>query len=227
MTTAPSDNKTPKGRIKCDSHHESVSSLLAVCWDLVPSNLTTHRHYRLLRTRGWWHRQSKLICWQLMESIRWSGYVYGQEIVASRREKSAIFRAELPQNKYLTYASLIQVQLPDSMIGKEHVTCCAPVLAEVDTELHSRSTACLLTHLILTSLLPVTSMQAWMSQPNMYSYRRWLWWWRKSGGFYAHPWRGQSRSQADKKLFLRCLKATEHHTILSLHRLLVTFPVDW
>ena len=31
------------------------------CWDLVPSKLTTHRHYWLLRTRSWSHRQFKLI----------------------------------------------------------------------------------------------------------------------------------------------------------------------
>ena len=39
------------------------------CWDLVPSKLTTHRHYRLLRTRSWSHRQSKLICWQLRKKV--------------------------------------------------------------------------------------------------------------------------------------------------------------
>ena len=30
MTTAPTVNKTPKGRIKCDSHHESESTLFAI-----------------------------------------------------------------------------------------------------------------------------------------------------------------------------------------------------
>ena len=30
VNTAPTDNKTPRGRIKCDSHNESESTLLAV-----------------------------------------------------------------------------------------------------------------------------------------------------------------------------------------------------
>ena len=30
MNTAPTDNKTPRGRMKCDSHHESDRTLLAV-----------------------------------------------------------------------------------------------------------------------------------------------------------------------------------------------------
>ena len=94
------------------------------CWDLVPSKLKTHRHYRLLRTRSWSHRQSQLICWQLRKNIRSIGYICGLEIIASRRERRAVFRAELPQNEYLTYVSLIQMQLPDSRIGRGHVTCC-------------------------------------------------------------------------------------------------------
>ena len=43
-------------------------------------------------------------------------------------ERRAVFKAELHRNEYLTYVSLIQVQLPDSRMGKEHVTRCAPVL---------------------------------------------------------------------------------------------------
>ena len=53
------------------------------------------------------------------KSIRSIGYVCGQEVVASQREKRAVFGAELPQIKYLTRASLIQVQLPDSRTGTE------------------------------------------------------------------------------------------------------------
>ena len=30
MNTSPTDNKTPKGGIKCDSHHVTESTLLAV-----------------------------------------------------------------------------------------------------------------------------------------------------------------------------------------------------
>ena len=96
--------------------------------------------------------------------IRSIGYVYGQEVVASHKEKRTVFRAELPQNRYLTYASLVQVQLPDSRIGKQHVTCCAPVLVEVDRELGSRSKAYSMTHLLLTPPVPVAWMQAWVSQ---------------------------------------------------------------
>ena len=81
-------------------------------------------------------------------------------------KKRAVFRDELPQNKFLTYAFLIQVQLPDRRVGKEHVTCCAPGLVEVDRELHSGSEAYLLTHLLLTSLVPMAWMQAWVSQPK-------------------------------------------------------------
>ena len=41
------------------------------CWDLVLSK--AHRHYKLLHTRSWSHRQSKLICWQLSKkyTINW------------------------------------------------------------------------------------------------------------------------------------------------------------
>ena len=134
------------------------------CWDLVPSKLTTHRYYKLLRTRSWSNRISKVICWQQRKSIRPIGYICGQEVVASWREKRVVFRAELPQNKYLTYASLIQWQLPDLRIGEEHVTCCAPVLVEIDKELRSRSEAYLLTHLLLTTPVPIARMQAWVTQ---------------------------------------------------------------
>ena len=134
-------------------------------------------------------RQSKLISWQLRKSIRSIGYVCGQEVATSRREKRAVFRAELSQNKYLIYASLIQVQLPDPRIGKENVTCCAPVLVELDRELRSRSEAYLLTHLLLTSLQLPGCRPGYFSQ-NMHSYCRWLWWRRTSGSFYSHPHQG-------------------------------------
>ena len=43
------------------------------CWYLVHSKPTTYRHYKLLRTRTWSHRQLKLISWQLrkMYKINW------------------------------------------------------------------------------------------------------------------------------------------------------------
>ena len=84
------------------------------CWYLVHSKPTTHRHYRLLRTRTS-HRQLKLV---------WLKY----------RERTC------------------------------YLLC--PVLVEVDRELHSRSKAYLLTHLLLTSLVPIAWMQTWVSQPN-------------------------------------------------------------
>ena len=52
------------------------------------------------------------------------GYVCGQGVVASQREKRAVFGAELPENRHFTHAHLIQLQLSDSRTGKEHVTCC-------------------------------------------------------------------------------------------------------
>ena len=75
-------------------------------------------------------------------------------------ERRVFFRAELPQNKYLTSAPLIQVRLPDSSIGKERVTCCAPVLVEVDRELRSGSKAYLPTYLLLTSFVPIADLGA-------------------------------------------------------------------
>ena len=40
------------------AHNVRVRALNSqFCWDLVPSELTTLRHYRLLRTRSWSHRQ--------------------------------------------------------------------------------------------------------------------------------------------------------------------------
>ena len=139
INTAPTDNKTPKGRIKCDSHHETKSSLLTI---LLPSKLTTHRHYSLLQTRSWSYKQSKLISWQLRKNykINWI-CLWTISCCQSKREESRVFRAELPRKIYLTYTSVIQVQLPDSRIGKEYVTCCAPVLVEVDKDLLSRSEA--------------------------------------------------------------------------------------
>ena len=87
------------------------------CWYLVHSKPTTHRHYRLLRTRTS-HRQLKLISRQC--KINWI-----RLWTRSCCQKTAIFGAELPQTKYLTHASLIQMQRSDSSTGKEHVTCCA------------------------------------------------------------------------------------------------------
>ena len=49
------------------------------------------------------------------------GYVCWQEVAASRRETRAVYRAELPQNEYLIYASLVRVQLPDPRIWKNRV----------------------------------------------------------------------------------------------------------
>ena len=40
------------------------------------------------------------------------------------------------------------------------------VLVKVDRELHSRSKAYLLTHLLLLSLVPIARMQTCVSQPN-------------------------------------------------------------
>ena len=73
MNKAPSDSKTPKGRIKCDTQHETESTLLAVYLRFGASKLMTNRHYRLLRTRHWSRGQTKLICWQLREKhkIKW------------------------------------------------------------------------------------------------------------------------------------------------------------
>ena len=147
MNTVPTDNKTPKGRIKRDWHHETLY------WHFCGQGVG---HTSNLN----WSVDS----WE--KSMRSIGYVCGQEVVVSRKEKRAVFRAGSPQNKYLTYEFFMQVQLPDPRMGKEHVTWCALVLVEVDTELRSRSEAYLLTHLLLTSLVPMAWMQAWVSQPK-------------------------------------------------------------
>ena len=107
MNKAPSDSKTPEGRIKCDTQHETESTLLAVYLRFGVSKLMTTdtTDYCKLGIGHAGKRNWSVDSWG--KSIRSSGYVCGQEVVASRREKSAIFRAELPQNKYLTYASLI------------------------------------------------------------------------------------------------------------------------
>ena len=72
MNASPTYNKTPKYRIKCDSHH-GTESTWQLCWYLVISKLTAHRHYRQLQTSSWSHRQSKLICLQLSKTytINW------------------------------------------------------------------------------------------------------------------------------------------------------------
>ena len=114
--------------------------------------------------------------------------------------------AYLPQKKYLTYASLIQVQLPDPRIGKEHVTC-APVLVEVDKELRSRSEAYLLTHLLQTSLVSIAWVQAWVSQPK-------------------HTQLLQVALIMKNKWQLLLPSPSRHHTSLSRHATLSCFPGD-
>ena len=108
------------------------------------------------------------------------------------------------------------MQLSDWRTGKEHVTCCAPVLVEVERELHPRSKAYLPTHLLLTSLVPIAWTQTWVSQPNHVQP------WQvalmmKNKWELLHPWHGKSGSQADTKLILHCIKPSRHYTLLSLH----------
>ena len=98
-------------------------------------------------------------------------------------ERRVVFRAELPQNKWLANASIFQVQPPSSMIGKVNITCCTPVLVEEDRELRSRSNGIFTTYLLLRSLVPIAWIQARVHQPNMHNCCRWLWWWRTGGSF--------------------------------------------
>ena len=92
--------------------------------------------------------------------------IVNNKLLPVKEKRGPFSGAELPQNRYLTHASLIQMQLSDSRPGKEHVTYCAPVLEEVDRELHSRPKSYLLTHLLLISLVPIAWMQTWVYQPN-------------------------------------------------------------
>ena len=148
-------------------HNMRVRALYCqFCWDSVPSKLTTHRHYRLLRTRSWSHRISKLICWQLREKCKvkwiclWTKSCY--QLVEERRAPLS----ELSCLKIDIWLMYPWSKCTCPRIGKEYITCCAPVLVEVDRELRSRSKAYLLTHLILTYLVPVAWIQTWVSQPN-------------------------------------------------------------
>ena len=118
------DEYSTSRQLKCLRVEWNVTHIMRVrelywqfCWYLVHSKPTTHRHYRLLRTRTS-HRQLKLISRQC--KINWI-----RLWTRSCCQKTAIFGAELPQTKYLTHASLIQMQRSDSNTGKEHVTCCA------------------------------------------------------------------------------------------------------
>ena len=103
MNTAPTDNKTPKSRMKCDPYHESESTLLAV---LLIFCVFLANHPQTLQTIADRNLVAKAVEIDLLtaeeKSIRSIGYVCGQEVVASQREKRAVFGAELLQNKYLT-----------------------------------------------------------------------------------------------------------------------------
>ena len=59
------------------------------CWYLVHSKPTTYRHYKLLRTRTWSHRQLKLISWQLRKKykINWLR-LWTRSCCQSKREES-------------------------------------------------------------------------------------------------------------------------------------------
>ena len=107
------------------------------------------------------------------------------------------------------------MQLSDWRTRKEHVTCCAPVLVEVERDFHYRWKAYLPTHLLLTSLVPITWTQTWVSQPN-HAQPRQVALMMKNKWELLHPWHGKSGSQADTKLILHCLKPSGHYT-LSLH----------
>ena len=124
MNTAPTDNKAPKRRLKYVSHYESETLYWQFCWYLVPSKLTTHRHCRLLSTRSWSHKQSKLMCCQLSKKykIKWIG-LWTRSCCQSKRQASR-FQSWIAFKKHLTYASLIQMRLPDSRIWKEQRHIC-------------------------------------------------------------------------------------------------------
>ena len=100
------------------------------------------------------------------KSIRSIGNVCGQEVVASQREKRAVSGAELPQNKYWLVHPWSKCSC--LTLGQEnHMLLVVPLfLIVVDRELLSRSKVYLLTHLLLTSLVPIALMQTWVSQPN-------------------------------------------------------------
>ena len=72
MNTTPTDCKTPKGRRNATLIMRVRALYCQFCWDLVPSKLTTHKHYTLLRTRRS-HRELKLISWQMRKKykIKW------------------------------------------------------------------------------------------------------------------------------------------------------------
>ena len=90
---------------------------LQFSWELVPSKLTPTDTTDYCR-QGFGHTGNRNCSVDSRRKSIWStGYVCGVA-VASRRENRAVFGAELSQNKYLTYAPLIQVQLPDSRIGE-------------------------------------------------------------------------------------------------------------
>ena len=89
--TAPSDNKAPKGRMKYVSYYQSETLYWQFCWYLVPSKLTTHRHYRLLWTRSWSHKQSKLM-WCLLSKkykINWI-CLWTRRCCQSKRQQSRL-----------------------------------------------------------------------------------------------------------------------------------------
>ena len=76
-----------------------------------------------------------------------------KELLPVKDTKEPFSELNCLKNKHLTYASLIQMRLIDSKIGKEHFTCCTPVLVEIDIELRSRSKA----YLLIYSLLGVSA----------------------------------------------------------------------
>ena len=78
MNTVPSDNKTPNGRIKCDSHHETKSTLLAL--------LQTRSHKGNL---NWSVDKINWIC-------LWTGSCCQSKIEESR------FQSWIASNTYLT-----------------------------------------------------------------------------------------------------------------------------
>ena len=99
MNTAPNYNKTPKGRIKRDSHHETENTLLAVLLRFGAFKAYDPQTLQTFADKEW---VTQAIGMDLLtaeeKNTRSIGHVCGQKIVAIRREERAVFRAELPQN---------------------------------------------------------------------------------------------------------------------------------
>ena len=142
------------------------------------------------------------------------------------------------------------MQLPNSRIGKEDITCYTPVFVEEDAEFRCRSKAYLVICSLLTSCVLIAWMQAWVSQPKhaqllqvalmmtnesnhtcMHQsfssdiWRNYRLLYQFIWSIYFHPWLGQSGRQVDTKLILHCPKPSGHHTALSPHVTLFLYVI--